>query len=222
VQGADEWRAAEDWPLPGTRVTPLHLRFDGRLTWEEPGASDPSDHFVHDPAAPAPTTPDPRQTRSEGPLDLAPLTARDDLLSYVSEPLDAALDAIGELTFELWAAADAADADWVVTITDVAPDGSAMRVTEGMLRARYRDSHDRPAPLTPGEVVAYAIRLRPTAIRFPAGHRIGVTVAGASFPQYDRNSGSGVAFDARLDGATVTQIVCHDAAHPSRLLLPVV
>lgn len=222
VQGADEWRSADDWPLPGTVVRPLHLRFDGRLTWEPPGAEDPADQFVHDPAAPAPTTPDPRQTRSEGPLDLRALAERDDLLSYASGPLADDLEVIGELTFELWAATTARDADWVVTITDVAPDGTAMRVTEGMLRARYRDGHDRPALLEPGEVVPYAFRLRPTAIRFPAGHRIGVTVAGASFPQYDRNLGRGAAFDTRLDGAAATQTVCHDAARPSRLLLPVV
>ncbi len=114
---------------------------------------------------------------------------------------------IGELTLELWAAASAEDADWVVTITDVAPDGTAMRVTEGMLRARYRDGHSLPTPLEPDAVVAYAIALRPTAIRFPAGHRIGLTIAGASFPQYDR-------------GPAATQTVLHDAAHPSRLLLP--
>ncbi len=66
VQGADEWRSAPDWPLPGTRTTPLHLRFDGRLTWETPGEGDPSDQFVHDPAAPAPTTPDPARPARRG------------------------------------------------------------------------------------------------------------------------------------------------------------
>ncbi len=179
------------------------------MTWEAPGEGRRHGSGSTTRPAPAPTTPDPRQTRSEGPLDLAPLAGRDDLLSYASEPLDDDLDVIGELTVELWAASSARDADWVVTITDIAPDGTAMRVTEGMLRARYRDGHDRPAPLTPDEIVAYAFRLRPTAIRLPAGHRIGVTVAGASFPQYDR-------------GPAATQTVLHDAARPSRLLLPLV
>ena len=71
-------------------------------------------------------------------------------------------------------------------------------------------------------MVEYEIALRPTAIRFAAGHRIGLDVAGASFPQYDRNLGRGVPFDAEIEGSAQTQTVFHDAARPSRLVLPVV
>lgn len=222
VQGAERWREAADWPLPGTRATALHLRAGGRLSAAAPGAGEEPDRFTHDPLDPAPTTPNPRQTRSEGPLDVRAISARDDVLHYETEPLDADLEAIGEIAVRLFAATSARDADWVVTLLDIAPDGRAERVTEGMLRARYRDGHETPVLVEPGAVVEYEIALRPSAVRFAAGHRIGLDVAGASFPQYDRNLGRGIAFDTELEGAAQTQTVFHDAARPSRLLLPLV
>ncbi|MDW5596890.1 CocE/NonD family hydrolase [Conexibacter stalactiti] len=222
VQGAERWREAADWPLPGTRTTALHLRAGGRLSFDEPGEGEGADRFVHDPLVPAPTTPDPRQTRSEGPLDVRAISARDDVLHYETAPLDTDLEAIGEISVRLFAATSARDADWVVTLLDIAPDGRAERVTEGMLRARYRDGHAASALVEPGTVVEYEIVLRPSAVRFAAGHRIGLDIAGASFPQYDRNVGRGIAFDVELEDAVQTQTVFHDAGRPSALLLPLV
>jgi predicted acyl esterase len=57
---------------------------------------------------------------------------------------------------------------------------------------------------------------------FAAGHRIRVDVASTSFPQYDRNLGRGIAGDAALIGSAAEQTLFHDAARPSRVVLPVV
>jgi putative CocE/NonD family hydrolase len=229
VQGADRWREAADWPLPETQLTDYWIHSggaangsdgDGRLSTEAPG-DEPADRYRSDPADAVPTVIG-AQTRSEGPIDVQEIERRADLLVYTSEPLADDLEVIGEITVELWAATSARDADWVVTLADVAPDGTSRRVTEGMLRARYRDGHERPIAVEPGAVIAYEIALRPTANRFLAGHRLRVDVASTSFAQYERNLGRGIPFDAELDGSAAEQTVYHDAARPSRIVLPVV
>lgn len=218
VQGADRWRDAPDWPLPGTRETALHLRGggsangsggDGRLTAAPPADAEPPDALRSDPADPVPTVVG-AGTRSEGPIDVQEIERREDVLVYTSDPLDEGVEVVGEIVVRLWGAADAPDVDWVVTLADVAPDGSSRRVTEGMLRARYRAGQSRGAALEPGEAVAYEIELRPTANLFAAGHRIRIDVAGTSFAQYERPPGA------------ARQQVFHDAQRPSHVVLPVI
>ncbi|HEY4279757.1 MAG TPA: CocE/NonD family hydrolase [Conexibacter sp.] len=229
VQGADRWREAADWPLPEAQAVEYHLHSgggangssgDGRLSTEAAG-QEPVDTYVHDPANPVPTVTG-EQTRSEGPIDIQEIERRADVLAYTSEPLDADLEVTGEIVMRLWAATSVRDADWVITLVDVAPDGAARRVTEGMLRARYRDGHDRAVPVEPGAAVEYEIELRPTANLFRAGHRIRVDVASSSFAQYDRNLGRGDSSDGELGGGAAQQTVFHDTAHPSRIVLPAV
>lgn len=217
VQGADRWREAADWPPPEARPTVWHLRSggdangsdgDGRLTPAAPG-DEPPDAFASDPDDPVPTVPG-AMSRSEGPIDVQAIERRRDVLVYTSAPLERDVEVIGEIVVRLWGELDGPDGDWIVTLADVAPDGRSRRVTEGMVRARYRDGHDAPAPVPPGEAIAYEIELRPTANRFAAGHRIRLDVAGTSFPQYDRPP------------ARTRQRLFHDRDRPSHVVLPVV
>lgn len=218
VQGADRWRDAPDWPLPDARPLELFLRSDGaangsdgdgRLEASAAAGAEPPDALLSNPADPVPTTVG-AGTRSEGPIDIQEIERRTDVLVYTGAPLEDDLEVVGEIVVHLWGAADAPDADWVVTLADVAPDGSSRRVTEGMLRARYRDGQDRGADVPAGEPIAYEIALRPTANVFAAGHRIRIDVAGTSFAQYERPP------------APARQQVFHDAQRPSHVVLPVV
>ena len=93
---------------------------------------------------------------------------------------------------------------------------------DGMIRARYRDSHASPTPLEPDRVYEYRIEVGPIANRFRAGHRIRIEVASASFPQFDRNMNTGGPFGAETVGTPATQRVLHDAEHPSHVVLPIV
>jgi putative CocE/NonD family hydrolase len=218
VQGADRWRDTADWPPPEARALELHLRGggaangsagDGRLEPAAAPGAEPADALLSDPADPVPTTVG-AGTRSEGPIDVQEIERRADVLVYTGAPLEADLEVMGEIVVRLWGAVDGPDADWVVTLADVAPDGSSRRVTEGMLRARYRDGHDRALAVPAGEPIEYEIPLRPTANRFAAGHRIRLDVAGTSFAQYERPP------------AAARQQVFHDAERRSRVVLPVV
>jgi putative CocE/NonD family hydrolase len=243
VLGADEWRGAHEWPLPGTELTPWYLHSggrantlagDGTLSPEPPGAAEPSDRYDYDPTDPVPTiggnssvltmTQGAQTPVLPGPRDQRVLERRDDVLCYTSDELTADLDAIGPLEFVLYAASSARDTDFLVRISDVYPNGKAIFLAEGILRARYRNSHegDSTELLEPGEAAEYRIRCYPIGNVFRRGHRIRVDVTSSSFPRFSRNlnTGEDVATGTRMEVAH--QTVLHTDVYPSHLLLPVV
>jgi putative CocE/NonD family hydrolase len=234
VLGANYWYGEREWPLPGTAYTPWHLRAGGALSPEPPGGDEPSDRYDYDPADPVPTiggvnsvltmTQGAETPVRPGPIDQRPLEARDDVLVYTSGKLDRDLDVIGPVEMVLYAASSARDTDWIVRLCDVHPDGRSIFVTEGIVRARYRNSNegDSTELLEPGEAAEYRIRCYPMANRFRKGHRIRIDVTSSSFPRFSRNlnTGEDVGTGTRIEVAR--QTVLHTAAYPSHVVLPVV
>jgi putative CocE/NonD family hydrolase len=234
VLGANRWRGEREWPLPGTSLTPWYLRAGGVLARGEPAPDEPADRFAYDPADPVPTiggvnsvltmTQGAETPVRPGPLDQRVLEQRDDVLMYTSEPLERDLVVIGPVDAVLYAASSARDTDFVVRLCDVHPDGRSIFVTEGILRARYRNSTDGDSTelLEPNEVAEYRIRCYPAAIVFLAGHRIRLDVTSSSFPRFSRNlnTGEDVGTGTRIEVAR--QTVLHTAAYPSHIVLPVV
>jgi len=218
VMGANEWRAADDWPLPATRYVPLHLRAGGRLTESAPG-DEPPDGYRYDPLDPVRSP----WSMHNGPIDDAGLVDRPDVLCFTSDPLTAPLEVIGPVRFVLHAASSALDTDWHIRLVDVHPDGYAQFLAHGVTRARFRRSFAAPELLTPGEVERFDIDLYGTANRFLPGHRIRVEITSSWFPRYDRNLNSG-ADNPFHDSEPVVaeQAIYHDALRASHLLLPIV
>ena len=117
------------------------------------------------------------------------------------------------------------DTDFTAKLVDVAPDGFAANLADGIVRARYRESTKRRStPLVPGEPVLLRIDLWDLARTFKPGHRVLLEVSSSNFPRFDRNLNTGheIGDDGADDAAVAAQQVLHDAAHPSALVLPVV
>ena len=159
-----------------------------------------------------------------GPWDQRVLEARDDVLSYTSDELDRDLEVIGPVEMVLFAASSAKDTDFFVRVCDVYPDGRSIFLTEGLIRARYRNSKDGDSTelLEPGEVAEYRIRCYPMANVFERGHRIRLDVTSSSFPRFSRNlnNGEDVGTSTRIEVAR--QTVLHTDVYPSHVVLPVV
>jgi len=229
VMGANRWRDEDDWPLARARPTAWYLHADGGLSAEPPRDESP-DTFVYDPDDPAPTIggatslPPKLMKANAGPLDQRALEERADVLVYTSEPLPRPLEVTGPLLATVYAATDAPDTDFVVKLTEVWPDGRSLLLTEGVLRARYRDGFDQARPVEPGAVHAYTIDLVATANVFAAGNRIRVLVTSSSFPRFDRNTNTGneIGTDTADDLRAARQTIFHDGGHPSHVVLPVV
>jgi putative CocE/NonD family hydrolase len=123
---------------------------------------------------------------------------------------------------KLFAATDGPDTDWMIKLIDVYPDGRSMPVSEGILRARFRQGLDKIRLLTPGETYAYDIELTGTANVFQKGHRIRVDITSSNFPQFDRNPNTGDPLGSSARIRVASQTIHHGAERASAIMLPVV
>jgi putative CocE/NonD family hydrolase len=229
VMGANRWRDEDDWPLARAQQTAWYLRANGLLT-REPPREEPADEFVYDPNDPAPTVGGPTSLparlmkANSGPLDQRKLTGRADVLAYKSSPLAEPLEVTGPLAVQLHAATSAVDTDFVAKLVDLAPDGTATILAEGVVRTRFREGFDRELPVEPDRPYEFRIDLGATSNVFGAGHSVGLLVTSSSFPRFDRNPNTGrpLGVDGREDLVPAFQHLFHDSERPSRLLLPVV
>jgi putative CocE/NonD family hydrolase len=234
VLGANEWRGENEWPLARTEFTPWYLRTSGALDRDVPRSDEPPDRYAYDPADPVPTiggvssvltmTQGAQTPVTPGPRDQRELERRNDVLVYTSDPLDEDLEVIGPVEMVLYAASSAKDTDFIVRLCDVHPDGRSIFVTEGILRARYRNSHegDSMELLEPGEVAEYRIRCYPTANVFLKGHSLRLDVSSSSFPRFSRNLNNGEDIGTSTRMVVAEQTVLHTDVYPSHVLLPVI
>ncbi|MCC6588706.1 MAG: CocE/NonD family hydrolase [Bryobacterales bacterium] len=233
LMGANKWVKFQDWPIPGTRMTPIYLdsagaansaRGNGRLSFDKP-TGNPHDRFEYDPLNPVASVGGNDccgMPVSAGPVDQRPVEARNDVLVYTSDFLQSPLAIAGPIQMKLQAATDGPDTDWMVKLVDVHPNGFAMNIAEGMLRARYHRGYDRPELLKPNQVYEFTVDMRGTANVFLPGHRIRIDITSSNFPQYDRNLNSGEDLLTGKRPRVARQTVFHSPSQPSHLLLPVI
>ncbi|MCG8443724.1 MAG: CocE/NonD family hydrolase [Caulobacterales bacterium] len=235
VMGANEWRYEQEWPLARTRFTPYYFRSPegarvGALSPTPPGP-EAATTYRYDPDDPVPTLGGNHSFLGEdhpeiirvGAVDQRPNEARDDVLVFTTDPLTEDVEVTGPIEVVLWAASSAEDTDFTAKLIDVAPDGTAYNLCEGIILARFRDSlYEPPKLLTPNDVYRYTIRMRPTSNVFLTGHRIRVHLTSSNFPLWDRNLNTGgpVGFETRR--VVAEQTIHHDADRPSHIVLPII
>jgi predicted acyl esterase len=235
VMGRNRWASCSKWPPEGIEQHELFLRANGGLAvGQEQGEAEPH-RFRYDPRDPSPTIggnnlyfqgndPDVIPAMS-GPMDQRErVESRTDLVSFTSDRLDDPVTVLGRGEARLFVSSDQVDTDFVVRLCDVYPDGRSMLVTDGVQRARFRDSLTEPELLTPEEVYLVTIVLPETAHTFLEGHRIRILVTSSNYPRFARNPNNGEYFvkPDEMDKVNVAlNSIYHDASHPSRLLLPV-
>ena len=141
---------------------------------------------------------------------------------YTSAPLADDLEVTGPVAVTLFAASSAPDTDFTAALVDVHPNGQAISLCEGIVRARYREARDTPTPIEPRRVYEYRIDLWETSVVFRAGHRIRVELSSSNFPRWDRNLNTGHSIGLDAERRVAQQTIYHDAARPSHVLLPVI
>jgi putative CocE/NonD family hydrolase len=230
--GTNQWREESDWPIPGTTYRNLYLdskgsansaRGDGIISLQQPSQSQ-TDTYRYDPDQPVPTTGGNNCCGTPtvaGPVDQRPIEGRNDILVYTGEFLKEPVSIAGPVKMVLNASTDGKDTDWMIKLVDVHPDGYAMPVSEGILRARFREGVDKIKLLKPGEIYQYEIELTPTANVFLPGHRIRIDITSSNFPQFDRNPNTGEPLGESKNVRVAKQTIYHDKGHPSYIVLPV-
>ncbi|NHP13809.1 CocE/NonD family hydrolase [Rhodococcus sp. IC4_135] len=229
VMGIDQWRDEQDWPLPDTTYVDYFLSGDapngrGELLLGGPGAASES-RYRYDPRDPVPTAGGPSMPARfgfNGPVDQKEVASRPDVLCFTGPALDEDTEVTGYVKATLFVTSDAVDTDFTAKLVDVFPDGKAINLCDGILRARYRNGLDRPEHLVPGAVYEVEIDVAATSNVFRAGHRIRVDISSSNFPHYDRNTNTGgfVSRESIDDAVVAHNTILTGPDHPSRLVLP--
>jgi putative CocE/NonD family hydrolase len=234
VMGPNVWREEHEWPLTRTRYTPVYLNSnghantasgDGKLQWQTVRKA-ASDVFTYDPKLPVPTTGgaiccDPKLL-PPGPLDQRPVETRQDVLVYTSAPLAENLEVTGPVRTVLYVATSANDTDFTAKLVDVQPDGTALSVTDGIQRLRYRLSLEKAVLVKRNTAYQISIDTGVTSYVFAARHRLRLEVSSSNFPRFDRNLNSAIPNADETRVVKAKQTVFHQKGYPSALILPIV
>ena len=137
------------------------------------------------------------------------------------------VEVIGPASVTLWASSSTPDTDFTAKLVDVYPpsddypEGFDLNITDGILRARYRESRERETLMTPGEVYEFEIRLFPTANLFQAGHRIRVEVSSSNYPRFDVNPNTGEPLGRHTRMVPAENTIHHAGPRASAITLPI-
>ncbi|MDP7364903.1 MAG: CocE/NonD family hydrolase [Candidatus Latescibacteria bacterium] len=234
IMGANRWQDEDEWPLARTDWQRWFLHSegqansvigDGQLSLESP-AAEAADQFVYDPDYPVQTLGGNNCCSPHvvpwGPHDQRPAEMRGDVLCYTSDPLSGDLQVIGPIEVVLFAATDGLDTDWTAKLVDVFPNGYAMNLCDGIVRARYRESRETPSLLEAGTIYEYRIEVGVTGNVFQVGHRLRLEISSSNFPRFDRNPNTGNTYGVDAQLRVAHQTVHHSADHPSHVRIPVI
>jgi uncharacterized protein len=245
VMGTNKWIEDDVYPVSCTRFEKWYLSGDGKantskggglLTARVPAKGSPPDAFVYDPGDPTPspefyeeTEADSKRARSQEEktreakaFHESITSARPDILVYQTGVLEKPLTFAGPLSAVLYASSSAKDTDWFMRLVWIQKNGDAFQLAEGKIRARFRNSMKKPEPIEPGKIYEYSIDLWQTGITIPAGDRLRVEVASASFPLFSRNLNTGGHNETETAFVKADQKVYHNDLYPSHILLPII
>jgi putative CocE/NonD family hydrolase len=165
---------------------------------------------------------DPTFAQLGGPDDYRPVERRDDVLVFTAKPFSKDVTVCGPVRVQLFASTSARDTDFTGKVLDVWPNGFAQRLSDGIVRARYRNGGDKPSLITAGQIYPYDIDLWNTCQQFKQGHSIRLEISSSTFPKYDRNQNTGEALGKTSNTVVAQQTIYHDDQHPSYVLIPIV
>lgn len=237
--GRNEWVRHDAWP-PKKNVSGKKLYFHaGRgLSFEEPkAAGDEFDSYISDPDNPVPYRARPIRLGAGWSTwqvdDQRFASHRPDVVSWVTEPLEEDVVISGSVMANLFASTTGTDSDWIFKLIDVYPEdyeadpalrGYQLMIAGDVFRGRYRNSFEKPEPITANAVRLYRIPFPANDHVFRKGHRIMVQVQSSWFPVIDMNPQTFVPniFKAEeSDFRTATQKIYRSGRNTSHIAVPV-
>ena len=234
------WSEDEVWPPAAADATAFYLSESGRLTLDPPDAESASTTFLFDPEDPVPTIGGNVSARvKDGAFDqrerpdffpsrspFLPLSARRDVLVFMTEPLEEDTVVAGPIEVVLYVSSSAVDTDFTAKLIDQYPasedhpQGFDMNISDALVRASYRDERETRSLIEPGEVYRLVIRPFDTANVFRKGHRIRLDISSSNFPRFDVNPNTGEPLGRNRQTLPARNTVYHDSGRASHVVLP--
>ncbi len=213
--GTNVWRKYDQWPPKGAEPKMLYFRAGGKLSFDSPSndGSQTYDQYVSDPAHPVPFVGYTTDTVPQRYMvdDQRWASRRTDVLTYMTDPLTEDITIAGPISPKLKISSTGTDSDFIVKLIDVYPEdypdspgessgnkrilsepplhmGGYQQLLRGEpMRAKFRDSWEKPEALTPGKLTEVDFEMPDLNHTFRQGHRIMVQVQSSWFPLVDRN-----------------------------------
>lgn len=244
--GENKWRQLDQWP-PAGNGRDIYLEANGVLSWNRPGKQNNFTEYISDPAHPVPYTEDVHFQRTSEYMtdDQRFASRRPDVLTFETDPLEEDLTLAGPVVANLKVSISGTDADFVVKVIDVFPDdfkypgtvqqagrsgaaypmnGYQMLVRGEIMRGKFRNSFETPAPFKPGKIETVKFELPDIAHTFKKGHRLMIQVQSSWFPLADRNPQQfmNIYEATEKDFQKATIRIFHDAVNASAIYLPII
>ena len=235
-----EWLESKEWPPAQAQASSFYLHADGSLNRRAPTATETAATTLRfDPAHPVPTIgggvskrlKDGAYDQRERPdmpgsrVPYLPLRARADVLVFESEILKQDLVLAGPVEVTLFASSTATDTDFTAKLIDVYPPsadfpgGFDMNLTDGIVRASYRDHFETRRLLEPGKIYSIVVRPFDTANVIKRGHRLRLDISSSNFPRFDVNPNTGEPLGLNRSTKIAENTIYHDPAHASAVKL---
>lgn len=212
------WREAKDFP-PASKAADWFLQPDGKLAPAKPSAAKASTSYLSDPVHPMSLP----HAGFPGAKDARAFEEQAEVRTWTTEVLTKPLEVTGRIKGEVFVSSTAKDTDFFLRVTDVYPDGRSILLVDYPLRARYHEGFDHQKLLVPGEVTKLSWDIGWVSIIFNKGHRVRVTIASTGAPFYEPNpqTGAPISHFITEPGVSAINTIWHDAAHASKVILPV-
>lgn len=186
-----------------------------------PQAGGGKSSYIHDPQNPVPSFGGNNLMMDRGPMDQREASARDDVLTFQSEPLEAPVEIAGRIKAKLFVSTQAEDTDFMVKLVDVYPNGYEALVLDHGFRMRFHEGFEKFTRVEKGKVYAIEIDLWSTALIFNKGHRIAIHVSSSNYPRFGIHSNTWDPVMSYDDAVKAENTVYHNADHASHVILPV-
>ena len=229
VMGLNDWREFDAWPPSSIDYQKWLVSGDtgteeGKVLVPAGGnVSAATDTFTFNPVDPVPTTGGANFhffQNNLGPKDQSEIEARNDVLTYTSEPLTENVLLLGPLQAVVYVTSTAPSTDFTAKLVAVQPDGYARNLESGIIRTSYEGSTGGLPTLEAGQVTELRIDMGAVAIQLQPGTRLRLEISSSNFPKYDRNPNTGVDPFQAVAFEPALQTIYYSSDYPTHVLLP--
>lgn len=214
----NKWLSADDWPIQ-IRQASYYLQADGKLGEQKPKSDSSKTAMKADPLHPNEIA----GRAFPGAKDARDFEKQAEVRTFTTEPLAQPVEWTGKVQAEMFVSSSTKDADIIVRVCDVYPDGRSILLVDYVRRLRYRDGYEKEVMMEPGNVYKVALDVGWISQVFNKGHRIRVTIASTGAPFYEPNPNTGepLAIEFSKNAMVSNMAVHHERKNASRILAPI-
>lgn len=183
MSGGNKWCAFNEMPK-GVRKT---FWMGNRKLDAHKSQNQAISTYTYNPAEPSSFKGGKRLFEEAGPSNVAHLLNRETMAWFCTDKLQEALTICGRPEVELYASVNAKDIDFIIKLCEIIDEHKWLLLSEGALRARYRNGVQTSSPLIPGIQYRLVFSLNPIFHRLQKGNKLGIVIASSDFPRYNRN-----------------------------------